>query len=557
MPAYLRLLIKERLTAFHPLASQKAGQSKTRTVLTFLGFALIFLTLYGMLVAFEYFVFRGFVMMGEPQGMLAVVFLLCSLLTLLMSFFYVFGTLFFSRDIPFVSALPIPSRGLLFSKLMMIVLEEALLALLICLPPVVLYGLETGAGVWLYAKLILFVPFLPALPIAIVTALSFGLIRVSALWKRREGVTTVAAFLLVAGIVAAQMRFSMSMSDAAMAQLFSRLIFQQRHLVDLFVRGFPPIRWICDAFLRSGAQGWLSGALFAGVSALGAMLVVWLLGGGYQALAVRQHEVVARLNAQGKRRGGKEGRRSPLLALYRQEMLEIITVPAYATNCLAPLVMFPIMAAVMAANAGNALEGLPVLRVLLQSVPRPLVLAIMAAFLCLTCTMNIAVSTAVSREGKRRYVSKIIPVAPQTQLWAKLLMGLTLNGIATLLTAAVFAVALPVFWLEILAGCVVAAAFSLLVCAGGLILDVYYPRLGWKTETEAVKRNTNGVLTMLGAVLGLGALVAAFWGLIALGARAEWALAALLLLLAGLDALLVRWLMGKASVTYFLQEKFS
>lgn len=556
MFAYLRLLLKERLLLLNPMSGGKAGSSKAKTIWRFMGFALVFLMLYAMLVAFEYFVFQGFVLIGQPQGMLAVVFLICVLLTLILSFFYVFQALFFSRDIQVVSALPISSRGLLITKLIMIVLEEAAVALAICLPVLVMYGLRTNAGALLYVKMLLFVPFLPVLPIAIVTLLSFLLIRVSALWKRREGVTTVAAFLLVAGCVALQMSFSMSMNDAEVMDLAVQLVQRiQGGLVDMFARMFPPLQWICNGFLLEGVAGWLSGLLFSGVSLLTMGVVTGLLGGGYQALAVRQNEVVARLNARGRKARGKQGQRRPIMALYLQEMKEVFIVPAYATNCLATLVMFPIIAVVMMLGMGN-MEGVPALVDLLAEVSRPIFLAIMAVFLCFTGTMNIAVSTAVSREGRRRYISKIIPVAAGTQLMAKLFMGLSFNGIATLLTAGVLIFFLPLFWAEILLGFAIAAVFSLLTCAASLILDAYHPRLDWKTETDAVKRNMNGMIGMFGGMLVLLLLVGVFFGCTALGASVPMAVGAVTLLMAAVDLLLMKWLRGKASVTYYLQEKF-
>ncbi len=556
MLAYLRLMLRDRLLALHPASAQKAGKSKWKATLGYVGFILIFLMLYGMLVAFEYFVFQGFKMIGEPQGMLTVVFLVCVFLTLILSFFYVFSTLFFSRDIGFVSALPISSRGLLFVKLLVIVLEEAAIALIICLPTIVLYGMETGAGFWLYAKFVLFVPFLPVIPIAIVTLLSCLLIRVSALWKRREGVTTIASFLLVAGIVAWQMSFSMSVSDEQMAQFFVQFVLKQRLLVDVLVGLFPPIRWICDGFLLQGALGWMSGFLFAGVSCLAAMLALGLVGGGYQSLAVKQSEVVARMNAQGRKSRGGQGRRSPLRALYMQELKEIATVPAYATNCGAALVMFPIMAVVMLLGAGNAMKDVPALSLVLERVPRMLFLAIAAAVFCFTSSMNMAVSTAVSREGKRRYVSKIIPVTPGIQLLAKLLVGLTLSVATMLTTGIVMVVALPAFWLETLGGCLIGVLFAVLSSAAGLLLDVYRPRLGWKTETEAIKRNVNGVFSMFGTMLAVLLLGAGVYGLHALGLGTGLALAVVTLLIVLLDVVMLKWMFGKGSVTYYLQEKF-
>ncbi|NLV59154.1 MAG: hypothetical protein GXY67_10325, partial [Clostridiales bacterium] len=144
MLAYLRLLIKDRLLTLRPTANEKKGHSKARAIWIIIGFSLLTLMLYAMVVALEYFVFQGFKVIGQAEGALAVTFLICVFITLLMSFLMVFNTLFFSRDLEFASALPISSRGLLADKLILIVLGEAISALFLCLPVVILYGLYIG-----------------------------------------------------------------------------------------------------------------------------------------------------------------------------------------------------------------------------------------------------------------------------------------------------------------------------------------------------------------------------------------------------------------------------
>lgn len=553
MLAYLKLLFKDRLLSFSPKGMQKAGQSKAKSIATQIGFILLALLLYGMVVALEYFLFQGFVMIQNPEGILAVVFLFSILVTLFMSFFYVFQTLFFTKDITFVSALPISSRSLMGVKLFMVLLGEAGIALVSCLPAMILYGIHTGEGLWLYVKMLLFVPFLPMIPIAVVTLIAFCLIRISALWKRREGMTTIASFVVVVGAIALQMNMSTFGQQEGSEQVLIQFLLKHLGIVDVIASYFPPIRWVCNVFLAQGMQGWLSGLLLAIVSVAMIALVVYGLGSGYQALAVKQSEAVARLNAQAKKKKGIYGTRSPLAALYLRELKEIFVVPAYATNCLATLVMFPIMVVIMILSMEQSMSGIPEMEQLVGLVSPSVYLAIVSAVIALTCSMNIAVSTAVSREGKRHYFSQIIPVVPGTQLQAKLLMGMTLNAISSLTTAIVLWFFLPWFWLQTLIGFLLATLYSLLTCELGLILDVYRPNFEWKSEVEAVKRNVNGVLSMFGSLLILGLLVGLFFLLASFGMSVEWGIFTIAAVMIGLDALLIGWMKGKAASRYSLQ----
>ena len=555
MPAYFRLLVKSRLLSLKPMAYQKKGQSKARVLLAYLGFVLLFLLLYAMVVALEYFVFQGFAAIGQAEGALAATFLLCAFIVLFLNFFVVFTTLFFSKDIGFVSALPISSRGLLTVNLLMIALGEAGVAIATCLPMVILYGMHTGAGFWLYVKMLLFIPFLPVLPMAIVTLLSFFLIRISALWKRRDGVTTIVTLLFVALLILTQMNFSMSVQEEHIAGFLIRLAMRQSVLVDLLVKAFPPIRWLCDAMTRPELAGWGYGLLYGVVSAAAMVLVVWLLGRRYQPLAIKQSEALARLNAKA-RKGRKNWRqRSPLQVLYLRELKEIITVPAYATNCLAGLILFPIMVAVVAVAGNREIGGLPVASMLQGWLSPQLIFLIYAAVFSFSGFANMAVSTSVSREGKRRYFGRIIPVPASTQLLAKLFMGLTFNMSAMFLTAAAVVALLPATWPQALGGLGVGFLFTLMSCFLGLILDTYHPRLTWKSEIEAIKRNPNGVISMFGTMALLAVWIGGGVGLTALGLPLNGSILLIILVMAGIDAMLLKWLIGKASEVHLLLEK--
>ncbi|NLV57374.1 MAG: hypothetical protein GXY67_01240 [Clostridiales bacterium] len=368
--------------------------------------------------------------------------------------------------------------------------------------------------------------------------------------------TTLMTFLFIAGIMAVQISFSMRTGDEEeFGRIILRLVMRQSVLVDLFVKSFPPIGWLCNALIQTGWKGWGYGIAFILASIASVVFVVSVLGGQYQRLAIKQSEVVARLNATAKKRNKGIRMHSPFGALYRREIKDLLTVPAYATNCLTSLVMFPVMTVVMMMSMGKNSDGIPDIPSLLANLAPTILFLVLLAVFCLTCFMNVAVATAVSREGKRHYFSKIIPVPASTQLLAKLAMGLSVDMAAVLLTAGTVCVVLPELWLLIMIAALAAIPFALLSSTMGLLLDVYFPRLDWKTETDAVKRNVNGVYGMFGTMALLGLLVAGYFGLGALGFTEIWSILLILLILILVDVLLMKWLTGKASMVYALHEK--
>ena len=317
-----------------------------------------------------------------------------------------------------------------------------------------------GAAADYYVRSLLGTLFIPGIPVAITTLLSFALIRISALWKRREGVTTVMTFVLVAAIVGGEMSINMNMAEGERAQAAAGLLLGSGSLTELVLGAFPPLQWLTTAATGSGLHAWGQAALYAGVSIAALALVVALCGGGYMRLALRQAEVIQRVNSGSRRRSAGWRVHTPFWALYRQEMREVLTVPTYATNCLTGVVMFPVLLVVMAVGIGRETDGMALSEVVAQFVPKSIYLAVAAGFLALTCTMGLAVSTAVSREGARHDMRRIYPVAGSVQLGAKLLMGMTFNLAAALVSAvALMRLLLPGMWLETLGALAVSQLF--------------------------------------------------------------------------------------------------
>jgi ABC-2 type transport system permease protein len=264
--------------------------------------------------------------------------------------------------------------------------------------------------------------------------------------------------------------------------------------------------------------------------------------------------VLTRMDASAKKRDDRHGLRTPLHALYRRELREIFGVPIYAMNCLASGVMFPVMAVIMLAGAGNSASELAMLPVMLLLVPKPLMTAILTGIFCLIASMNMAVSTAVSREGKRHEFFRTLPVQPQQQMLAKLFMGLTIDLITVVPIALIAFFVLPGFRVQLTIGFFASALFALAMTTFALMVDAKHPKFGWKNETEAIKQNGLAALTMFGSMGFIALCGVAYFGLTVIGVSmtgALWLLCALVLIM---DGRLLTRLFKKTSQTYILQE---
>lgn len=549
MAAYLRLLIRDRLAVFRP-GSKNGGKRKALQALKVVGITLAVLLLYGSVAFMEYMLFYFLNGLGQGDLVLSLALLGCTLVTLIYGFFHVNGKLFFSRDTSFLASLPLTSRTVLTGKMIMTALGEAGVALGFAAPLVISYGVAKHMGVLFYLKSLVVYAVVPLLPLTVAMLLSFLLIRVSALWKRREGVTTLISFALFALIMLGE--FAMQgVEEEELVNWLMRMLVGQSSVTRLLLRNMPWLQWAHNGLLDNSLAGWGQLGLYLLLSVGVFAVAILLLGGGYMKLAIRQEESIRRVNSAKKRLFNRsEGEHSPMAALFWQEIKDVLSVPVYATNCLIGMASLPLIVAMMLgmlAKEGNLGE----LTALMDLIPRGAYLAAATSLMGMVGVMSEAASTAVSREGVRHEMRKTYPLSGGQQLRAKVYMGVFFHMIGTVVTAVLALVLMPDFWPETLLAFVCSAAIAMLLSLLSVIVDAYHPRLNWKTETEAVKQNTNALLTMLLALVVVAVLVGAY--LLCMKLSMGWfgSFAAVMVLVLLLDVLMFLWLDRGAAKAYY------
>lgn len=551
MIAYLRLLVQNRASVFRGTARDGKPQSKPVKVLKTVGIAVLALFLYASIAMLEYFLFDMLNGMGQGRTVLGLALLGCTMITLIYGFFHVNGLLFFSKDTGFLAAMPITSRAVLGCKMLMAAMGEAGVSLLFAAPLVVCYGISEGLGFLYYLKSLVVFATVPLLPLTVGMLLSFVLIRISGLWKRREGVTTLVSFALFALIMIGEFSLG-SMEDSEITQWLVSIMVGQRSLAQMLLRNLPWLGWANDGILTAGVAGLGQIALYLLLSFGVFALAVFLLGGGYMKLAIKQEESISRVNNTKKRVfKGEDGMRTPMHALVLREIKNVLTVPVYATNCLIGMAVMPIMVAMIIftmSQEGNLGE----LSALMDMVPKAAYIAVATAAFGFLGSMCEAASTAVSREGAAHELRKTYPLTGGEQLRAKAYMGLVFHMIGVALITVMLIVLLPTFWMETLVAAVCSVAPAALMSLSSVIIDAYHPRLNWKNETEAVKQNTNALLSMLLNMVAIAVLIGAFL-LCFRSLKLDWigSFIVTMLLAVALDALLLWWLNRGAAKAYY------
>ena len=549
MTQYFALLRLQLLSRFADLKPRnlkaRMGEKKGKTVGRLIAFVLAFAYLAGLLIYLEHAILNVLAGMGMPDMLMSLAITAAMLSTLVLAFFFIMSTLYFGRDAAFIASLPVRVRTVLSAKLTQIWLSETGVAALFLLPTGILYGLRLHPEAGFYVRLILVWAGVAVLPIAIVSFLSTLLIRLTALWKRREMVATVGGIALLIAYMILCMNMGAITGGGDAETVLTEFMTNNLFRIQAITRIFPPAAWAARGLMDDWGQLGLYLAACIGAMAL----TVWALGLVYRPLSMLQSEAPAA--GKKSRKGVSFSSGSAFKACCVREIRQIFRVPAYATNIL-PICFMPVfMVAMMAFSMNQAMkENGETVQMMLEGVGTGPVIAIMAALMCFMAGMNPALSSAVTREGKGHAYMTALPVSPATLVLAKLAVGMGLSLLGCAAAAAVLVALFPGFWLHALLALAITVLFCFLSGCIALANDTANPKLDWLTETEAIKQKSGTLIGMLISWAILGVLAVASYFMLSAGLNSFLYVAVLLAVLAIGCIIAYRLLMRTAESKY-------
>lgn len=498
--ALLRLQLLSRFADLKPRnLRQHMAKKKAKTIGMIFAYVVLFAWVIGFVGFLEYSLLTALIAQGMPDLLLSLAVMASMLSTLVLAFFFIMSSLYFGRDSAFLAALPVHPRTVLAAKLTQVWLSETGISALFLLPAGLLYGIRLGESIAFYLRLVLVLMGMAVLPVVIVAFLSTLLVRLSALWKRRELVATVGGILLLIAYMYFCMQMGSMMPDDPTTFLSEFFTNNQARILAL-TRFFPPAAWAAQGLCGD----WGQLALFLAVCALAAGLTVWVLGMFYRKLSLLQTETPTAKRGAKKEHSFAIG--SPFKACCQREIRQILRIPTYATNTIPTALMPVLMVVMMYVSMKNALaeEG-GTLMDMLSEVNGGVVLAVMAALMAFMAGLNPALCSAVTREGRGHDFLTALPLSPRTAIMAKMTVGVGISALGCLPAAIILMYLFPAFALE----AALAFAACMLFCyasgAIGLANDVANPKLDWLTETEAIKQKSG---TLIGMLISWGILIA-------------------------------------------------
>lgn len=435
-----------------------------------------------MLVSFS----KGCVENGFGQSYLSMVFTAIEVFALIFGTIMLVNTLFFSKDNAFLSTLPVKPSQIFFAKLATVALNELMIAGTIGYIAVIIYGIVAKLGVLYYILGLLAVIISPLLSLLVSSILLFPLMYIMSFIKKSTVLTSIVSIVMYVLFFVAYFIFISSITTnientldpnsslALITSLGNALFFNYA------LAGVVLINDIGKNLL-----------IVLAVWGIGFVITYFLSNLVYRRGVTRQAETSSMKIAK---QDYKQG--DVLKSLIKRDWNEIKRDNTLFFYCVLQVIMAPLAIFLVVGVMYKDME-------IDMKSTLSTIMGILF-FIMFSCGANYVATSSITRENRKWYFIKTIPIPYTMQIRAKV----RLAYIFTIITSVLSTVSLILTGVNTFVA--ILNLITVLVLGYGFVcwqvkLDIDKPRLNWATIAEGLKNNSASIVTMF-ASMGIGLL---------------------------------------------------
>lgn len=431
----------------------------------------------GLMIVYSTTISMSIASMGAVNILPTISALICSLITLILTFLKSSGILIGLRDYDMVMSLPVKNSEVVLSRLTMVYLTNLLISMIVMLPSVVIFGINAETGISGNIMFLLSFFFLPVIPMIISLGLGVLISVISSRSKHKNILSLVLSTLIVLLIVAASTKAQNMNTDEILniGILFSNMTNEI----------YPPAALVSKAVEQ---QNWLYFLIFFGMSVLISIIFVGIVAHFYQKMNT------ATFNHSATKFEGKILQvSSPLKAMYKREFERYFSCTIYALNSTIGMVLLLVVAVLLLFISPEVLEQQSNIFGLSQMLRQILPLVI-AVFITMTSTA----SASLSLEGKNRWIMCSAPVRAIDIFNSKIAVNLTVICPFVLISAVLLGFKMGISLTQAILLCIVPTVYACFISVLGMYMNVKFPKYDWTSEYYAVKGGAISVLATMG-----------------------------------------------------------
>lgn len=449
--------------------------------------ALAFVALVSPTILISDTLYDMFLKLGHPQLSITYLYIGAVILMFLTGVPFIVSTFFYSKDLKFLASLPIAESTIIFAKLSSIYIYLLAIGGIVFAPVIVIYGLNSGFSI----SLILFglIAFLlsPVLPLVISALIILPMMRLIGSNRRRNLLSVISGLFLVFLIVGFQFLMTRQETNPGQIQQFFT---QPNGLLYYIGAKFPPSVWLTkmiDGSIINALLFITLNVLFVGI--------LRMLGRTFYQRALHY------FNMESSSFSGKLYylSRNKNVQLVRRHIMIILKQPTFFLNTVLSLFVPIIMFIMMLATGELSTDMLK------NPQFAPFMLVIYAGVISSPAIIANISSTAITREGKAFWETKVLPISVADNIRTRIWTTLFFNFLGSLVLGIVALFIFPVTFSNLILAALICISLTLFLATADIIVNIKRPLLNWTNPTAAVKNNMNIMISLVTrVVVGFG-----------------------------------------------------
>lgn len=412
------------------------------------------------------------------------VYTVVSLLILLFTFFKAGSIIFSMKGYELLISLPVSKSSIVISRFLSMYVTNLLMAMLIMIPAVAVYGVLEKPGISFYVMFLVGVLFAPLLPLTIASILGAAITAVSVRVKHKSIVQAVLMVILIVVVMAGSMLMSNN-GEGFTEDMFKNMA---QMMEEQIAKIYPPALWFDRAVY--GQWSYMTVVLLVPLAVFGVFVAI--LQKHFQSICMKLNAVTTKNNYK----IGKMDSSGVLKTLWRRELKRYFASGIYVTNTIVGYVLAVLATAsvfFIGADRMGELMGIPDFGNIVRSA-LPFLIALLMSITSMT-------SCSISMEGKTFWQIQTLPVRSGKVYLSKIMANLTVAAPFYVISVifACFTVKPDIaeyFWIA-----VIPALYLFFMAVVGIRINLAFPVLNWDNEVRVVKQSASTFVTMLVGII--------------------------------------------------------
>ena len=411
-----------------------------------------------------------------------------SILTLIEGIYKSGNLLFNCKDDNLLLSLPISKTTVLFIRVLKFYIFELLYNSMFLLPAIIVYAIHTNPNVTYYLMSIIGLLVFPIIPIALSCVIGTIITYISSKFKGKKIVQTLVTICFLLGVLYISYNSQ---------NLFNSISENASNINNNITTIYYPARVYIELITTFNLIEFIK---FIGINLILFIIAILLIGRVY--FSVNTNTKSIRKNYI--KKDYKIKTLSPTKALIKKELNRFFNSPVFITNagfglvlfilgCILVTIKFDIIAETLIEETSITIEYI-----------KGIMPVLLFGFISFTSFMTSITSSMISLEGKAFNILKSLPLKPYEILRAKVLTAILIMIPCILIGDIIIFIRFSFDLVSIVLSLIVSVLLPLIAETIGIIVNLKYPRMDAKNDTEVVKQSMSSAISIFIGVALIG-----------------------------------------------------